>query len=80
MQMNLNSASATSMAGAEKAAAAQRAAEVRKKLAAGAQAAGSASSTEETLMIGHWLDSRHSQTESESEYHASAAGRDPDFG
>jgi hypothetical protein len=31
-------------------------------------------------MLGQWMDSRHSQVESEDQYHASASGKDPDFG
>ena len=79
-QMNLNSASLYSAAGAEKAAAAQRAAEVRIKLLKSSQEVDSTASPEETLMISHWLDSRHSQVLSEDEYHTSASGKDPDFG
>jgi|HubBroStandDraft_1064217.scaffolds.fasta_scaffold61147_1 hypothetical protein len=69
-----------SAAGAEKAAAQQRAADVRKKLMTSAQQAGAASSPEEAFLIGQWTDSRDSQVQSEDQYHASAAGRDPDFG
>jgi hypothetical protein len=78
--MNLSGAQVQSAAGAERAAAAERAADVRRKLAAGAQGAGGASSPEETLMIGQWMDSRHSQTQSADEYRTSAEGRNPDFG
>jgi hypothetical protein len=69
-----------SAAGAEKAAAEQRAAEIRKKLMTSAQQAGAASFPEEAFLIGQWTDSRHSQVQSEDQYHASAAGRNPDFG
>ena len=61
-------------------AAAQQAAEVRKKLLKSASLIEGAATPEETLMIGQWLDSRHSQTESENQYYSSAAGKDPDFG
>ena len=66
-------------AAAEKAAAAQRAADVRKRLLKSAASA-AAATPEETLMIGQWLDSRHSQVRSDAENHTAAAGRDPDFG
>jgi hypothetical protein len=78
--MAVNSANLYSAAQGERAAATQRAAEVRKKLLKGAAEIEGAASPEETLMIGQWLDSRHSQVQSEDEYHASVAGKDPDFG
>jgi hypothetical protein len=78
--MGVNPANFYAASEGERAANAQKAAEVRKKLLkSGAQIDGAAS-PEETLMISHWLDGRQSQTQSEDEYHASAAGRDPDFG
>jgi hypothetical protein len=79
-QMNMNSASLYSAAGAEKAAAAQRAADVRKKLMKSASGIEGASSPEEAFMIGQWTDSRHSQVESADQYHTAASGRDSDFG
>lgn len=78
--MNLNSASLYSLAGAEKAAAAQRAADVRKKLLKGAAETDGAASPEEEFLIGGWMDSRHSQALSGDEYQASASGKDPEFG
>jgi hypothetical protein len=69
-----------SSAQAERAAAAQRAAEVRKKQLKGASEIEGAATPEETLLIGQWTDSRHSQVQSEDQYHASAAGKDPEFG
>jgi hypothetical protein len=78
-QWNLNAVNPY-YAAAENAAARQRAAEVRKKLLKGAAEITGAATPEETLLIGQWLDSRHSQVESEDQYHASAAGRDSDFG
>jgi hypothetical protein len=78
--MNVNAANLYSAAQGERAAAAQRAAEVRKKLLKSAAGIESGSSPEETLLIGHWLDSRHSQTQSDDQYHASVSGKDPDFG
>jgi hypothetical protein len=76
--MTVNQANFYASAQGERAANAQRAAEVRKKLLKGAAEIEGAASPEETLMIGQWLDAHHSQTESEDQYHAS--GRDPDFG
>ena len=67
-------------AASENAAARQRAAGVRKKLLKSAAEIEGAATPEETLLIGQWLDSRVSQTESKDQYHASAAGRDPYLG
>jgi hypothetical protein len=77
--MNLNAANLYSAGATEKAAAARRAAETRKKLTANAPEIDDARSSE-TSLVGQWMDSRHSQVLSEDEYHPSAAGRDPDFG
>jgi hypothetical protein len=33
-----------------------------------------------TLLIGHWVDTRHSQVLSGDEYHSAAEGKDPDLG
>ena len=82
--MNINAANFYNAAQNEKTAAAQRAADVRKKLLKGASEIEGASTPEGTLLIGQWMDSRHSQVQSPSEsqdqYHPSAAGKDPDFG
>ena len=78
-RMNLNAVNPYSAA-AEKAAAAQRAADVRKKLMKSAADIEGTASPEEAFMLGQWMDSRHSQVESEDQYHASASGKDPDFG
>jgi hypothetical protein len=78
--MNINAANFYSVGNGEKSAAAERAAEVRKRLLKGAANVNGAATSEETLMIGQWLDSRHSQVESNAEYRAVASGRDPDFG
>ena len=76
--MAVNQADMYSAAQGERATAAERAAEVRKKLLKSAgQIEGS--TPEETLMISQWLDSRHSQTQSAAEYRVAASGRDPDF-
>ena len=78
--MNVNAANFYSVGNGEKAAAAERAAAVRKKLLKGAASVDGAESPEETLMIGRWLDSRQSQNEGDAEYHSAASGKDSDFG
>ncbi|MFZ0337660.1 MAG: hypothetical protein WAL45_06480 [Terracidiphilus sp.] len=69
-------------AGNERAAAAQRAAETRKRLLRSAQSIEGQATTDPdaTLLIGQWLDSRHSQVLAGDEYHAAAEGKDPDLG
>jgi len=80
--MNMNSSSLYSAAGAEKAAAAQRAADVRRKLMKSASDIEGVPSPDEAFMIGQWMDPQHSQiqnpAQSEDQYHA--AGKVPDFG
>jgi hypothetical protein len=78
--MTVNAANFYSATQEEKAAAAQRAASVRKKLIRSASELEGAASPEETLMIGQWMDSRHSQVESEEQYFNSVSGKDPDLG
>ncbi|MGA3102008.1 MAG: hypothetical protein ABR889_07965 [Acidobacteriaceae bacterium] len=70
----------SSAAGNERAAAAQRGADVRKRLLKAAQRAAAAATPEENLLIGQWLDSRHSQVLPGDEYHSASQGEDPDFG
>ena len=83
-QMNMNATSLYSAAGAEKAAAAQRAADIRRKLMKSASDIEGVPSPDEAFMIGQWMDSRHSQVESpdqnNAQYHAGASGKVPDFG
>jgi hypothetical protein len=76
----LNAANLYSAGQNEKTAAAQRAADVRKKLLKGAAETEGASTPEESLLIGQWMDSRHSQVQSEDQYRTSASGKAPDFG
>jgi hypothetical protein len=78
--MSVNPADFYAAGQGERAANAQRAAEVRKKLLKNSAQIDGAATPEETLMISQWLDARHSQTESAEEYHSTAAGRDLDFG
>ena len=68
----------TYASGNERAAAAERATEVRKRLLKAAQGTGANTnaSPEESLLIGQWLDSRHSQVLPGDEYHAAAEGED----
>jgi hypothetical protein len=80
--MIVNSASFYSVGNGEKSAAAERAADVRKRLLKGAAAVDGTASTEETLLIGHWLDGQQvdgQPNQGDSESH-SWSGRDPDFG
>ena len=77
--MNINAASLYSTTQQEKAAA-QRAANVRKKLLKNASEIDGAGTPEETLMIGQWMNSRHSQEQSGEQNLENGSGRDPDFG
>ncbi len=63
----------------ERAATAQRAAETRKRLRQSAQTIEADADPDATLLIGQWLDSRHSQVLPGDEYHAAAEGSEPDF-
>ena len=78
--MSINAANFYSAAQNEKTAAAQRTADLRKKLLKSASEIEGAAPPEESLLIGQWMDSRHSQVESEGEDRTSAEGKDPDFG
>jgi hypothetical protein len=77
--MTVNAANFYSAAQGERAAVAQRTADVRKKLFKSAAGIDSAATPEETLLIGQWMDARPSQMQSEEQYHASLEGRDSDF-
>jgi len=59
-----------------------RAAEVRKKLLKAGQTGDLDVDTDPdaALLIGQWLDSRHSEVLPQDEYHAAAVGRDSDLG
>jgi hypothetical protein len=70
----------TYAAGNDRSAAAQRAAEVRKRLLKSAQSIEPGTDPDATLLIGQWLDSRHSQVLPQDEYHTAASGKDLDFG
>ena len=76
--MNLNAMD--SYSAADKAAAAQRAADVRKKLTKSAGDIEATGNVDEAYLLGQWMDGRHSQVLSGDEYHATATGKDPEFG
>jgi hypothetical protein len=78
-QLNMNPINPYSAA-AEKALAAQRAANGRKKPVKKATVTEVASSPEAAFMIGQWMDSRHTPVQSDDPYQAAASGKDPDFG
>jgi hypothetical protein len=78
--MAVNAANFYSATQEERAAAAQRAASVRKKLIKSASELEGMASPEETLLIGQWMDSRHSQVESGEQNYINISGKDPDFG
>jgi hypothetical protein len=61
----------------EKAAAAKRAAIVRKKLV---KTASEIETPEETLLISQWVNSQHSQVESGEQNYINISGKDPDLG
>jgi hypothetical protein len=77
---SVNAANFYSVGNGERTAAAQRAAQVRKKLLKSAQNVEGEASSDEARLIGQWLDARHSQAQSDAEYETAASGRDPDFG
>ena len=70
----------TYAAGNDGSAAAQRAAEVRKRLLKSGQSIESEPDPDAALLVGQWLDSRHSQVLPGDEYHSAAEGRDLDLG
>jgi hypothetical protein len=78
--MSVNALNPYSAVQSERATAARRAAEVRKRLLQSAAGAEDEASPEETLLIGQWLESRPNQTLSEDQYHTGVPGKDPDFG
>jgi hypothetical protein len=78
-QMNLNSINPYSVE-TDKAIAAQRAAEVRKKLIKSAANIEGPSTPEEDLLISQWMDSDHSQLQGTGQNQAALSGRDSNFG
>ena len=73
--------SAYGTANNERTAAAERAAEVRKRLLKARQTTEASSDSGDgvTLLIGQWTDSRHSEVLPPAQYHEAAEGEDSDF-
>jgi hypothetical protein len=78
-QLNLNSINPYSAA-AEKAADAQKAANVRKKLMRSASEDKSVQGPEEALMVSSWNNSASKPVKSEVEFHTAGMGKDSNFG
>jgi hypothetical protein len=78
-QMNLTAINPY-FAAAERAASAQKAADVRKRLMKSAGDIEGVSSPGETFMVGRMTDPTHGLPITEDEYHAGDLGRDSDFG
>ncbi len=83
IQMNIASVNPYAAA-AEKAVAAQRAADIRKKLAKSATALDPASTPDEAFTVGHWLSTQPDPIQipapSEAAEHASVSGKVSEFG
>jgi hypothetical protein len=79
-QLNIDAVGSYSTAQESRATAAREAAEVRRKLLKSASGVEGSASPEETVLIGQWMDSRHSQVLNEDQYHAAASGKDPELG
>ena len=77
--MNVQGANLYNAGLQEQAAAAARAAEVRKRLLKSAQSLEGEATPEETL-VGHWLDEQSDHGSNGEEYPGATSGRDPDFG
>ena len=77
--MNFNAVNPNSAA-ADKAAAAQRAADVRKKMMKSPGDMEGISSPDKAYVVEYWMDPRQSSPQGDVEYHTSAAGKDSDFG
>ncbi len=77
-QANLSAVNPYSAA-AEKAAAAQRAADVRKRLLKRAAEADKTAVPHEAQLVGKWMGFRLENSHEDVEYHAAAAGKDSDF-
>ena len=76
--MSVNPANFSSVGDQQTAAAAERAAETRKRLMKAP--ATDTSTPEETLMISQWLDSRHSQVLTPDQQRTANSGSDPNLG
>ena len=78
--MNVNAANLYSAGNAEKSAAAERAAAVRKRLLKAGAGVDGTESAEAATLISHWLGQNPNQPEDDAEYHASSSGKESDFG
>jgi hypothetical protein len=83
--MSPQSASLDSLSNSERAAAATRAEETRKKLLRNAQgltaqSAPAESHADDTLWLGQWKSAQNNEGLSGDEYHPTTPGKDPDFG
>jgi hypothetical protein len=67
-------------AAADKAAAAQKSAEVRRKLLKSAGGLDGNASPEEVMLLGKWMGSSQRPEQGDVEYRATTAGKDSDFG
>jgi hypothetical protein len=76
---NSQGANLASASNIERSAAAQQAAEVRKRLLRNAQTPGGDTTPEEATLIGNWLNVRHNQSLADDDYHASS-GKNSDLG
>jgi hypothetical protein len=73
--MSINAANLYAAAQEERAATAQRAASVRKKLIKSASEIDGAASPEETLMISQWVNSQQQQAQNKEQYSDSVSGQ-----
>jgi hypothetical protein len=78
--MNLNTASFYAVSQSEKAEAARRATNVRKKLLKGAAEIEGSATPEETLLIDQWTASQPGQAQGQKPSYTGSSGRDSDFG
>ena len=67
-------------AAADKAAATQRAANVRKKLLKSATDTERIASSEEASLLAKWMEGKQVREQGDVEYHTSVSGKDSDFG
>ena len=78
--MNPYTTGISAAAGAESAAARQRAADIRKKLMSSPTDIEGVAGPDEAYMVSKWMDARHSNLLSEKEYQVAVSGKDPDLG
>ena len=77
---NIQQSDFYSIANSDRAAAARRAAQTRKRLLRAGQDGPEDLGPEETALIGQWMDTRHSQVLTGDEERPAVTGKDPDFG